>query len=122
MSYDLDGHLKQDRRTGINNLIGFGQPEKINEFCKPCYYSGLSRLIPHPTEKDKLLCRNCGTSYSMEEIKEKSKPVKSLTRPQRNTMIISQKGKDKKKPKFDTPNSELSQEDLDDLRSYGYRL
>ncbi len=123
MAYDIDGRLKRDRTTGINNLMGFGQPEKINEFCKPCYYSGLSRLIPHPKETGKLLCRNCGKSYDIEEIKkEKAKPTKSLTKPQHTPLIISQNGKDKKKPKFDTPNSELTDEDLADLRGYGYRL
>jgi hypothetical protein len=81
-----------------------------------CYQSGLGRLIPSPEGKDKLFCRNCGRTFDKEEINNKGKPAKSLTKPQHSPILISQKSKNKKKPKFDTPNSQLTEEDLDDIR------
>lgn len=119
--------MKRDRYK-INNLVGFGSEIKNNEFCIPCYYSGLGRLIPSPKteEKGTLYCRNCGKSYSIDDIPKTTKPtsLKSLNKPQQTSrpFVISQKRKGKDKPKFDSPNNELTEDDLKDLRSMGYRV
>ena len=114
----------RNNRFKINNLVGFGQIEKKNQWCIPCYSSGLGRLIPSPKEgeKDMLYCPNCGKSYSINEI-NKTKPTADLAKPQQTSgpILICQKGKhDRRKVKFDTINNQLSDEDLNDLRSMGY--
>jgi hypothetical protein len=108
---------------------GFDSEIKNNEFCIPCYYSGLGRLIPSPKKEEKgdsLYCRNCGKSYSMDDIAKTTKIIslKSLNKPQQTSgpFVISQKRKGKDKPRFDSPNNELTEDDLKDLRSMGYRV
>ena len=117
--------MKRDRYK-INNLVGFGSETRKNEWCLQCYSSGLGRLIPSPKsdEKDKLYCRNCGKSYGMDEIDKRTKTTRNLNKPQQTSgpFVISQKRKGKDKRKCDSPNNELTEDDLKDLRSMGYRV
>ena len=64
-------------RFKVNNLTwNSSYTEKL--FCKPCYSSGLGRLIPSPKadEKDNLYCRNCGKSYDISDIDDQQKETK----------------------------------------------
>jgi hypothetical protein len=110
-------------RYKINNLTWKpSYSEKL--WCKPCYSSGLGRLIPSPKadEKDKLYCRNRGKSCDISDIDNQQKETKlgmkhGETRSQ--PMLISQKSKEKRKPKFDSVNNDLTEEDKSDIRQSG---
>jgi uncharacterized protein YbaR (Trm112 family) len=113
----------RNNRFKINNLVGFGQIEKKNQWCIPCYSSGLGRLISSPKEgeEDMLYCRNCGKSYSIDDI-NKTKPTQNLAKPQQTSrpILISQKSKAAKPRKqVGSVNDELTDEDIGDLRSSG---
>lgn len=126
-SYDRDSPYlaAKNNRFKINNLT-WTSPYAEKSWCKLCYSSGLGRLIPSPKsdEKDKLYCRNCDKSYGMDEIDKRTKTTRNLNKPQQTSgpFVISQKRKGKDKPKCDSPNNELTEDDLKDLRSMGYRV
>jgi len=110
-------------RFKVNNLTwNSSYTEKL--FCKPCCSSGLGRLIPSPKadEKDKLYCRNCGKSYDISDIDNQQKETKLGMKhgeTQNTPILISQKRNDKRKPKFDGLNNELTDEDKQDIRNSG---
>jgi uncharacterized protein YbaR (Trm112 family) len=110
-------------RFKVNNLTwNSSYTERL--FCKPCYSSGLGRLIPSPKadEKDKLYCRNCGKSYDISDIDDQQKETKLGMKhgeTQNTPILISQKRNDKRKPKFDSVNNELTDEDKQDIRNSG---
>jgi uncharacterized protein YbaR (Trm112 family) len=113
----------RNNRFKINNLVGFGETEKNNGWCLPCHGSGLNRLIPSPKpdEKGKLYCRNCGKSYSIDDI-NKTKPTQNLAKPQQASgpFVISQKRKEKRvREQIGSINDTLSPEDIDDIRARG---
>jgi hypothetical protein len=60
-------------------------------------------------------------NYNPDEI---PKTTRNLNKPQQTSgpFVISQKRKGKDKPKCDSPNNELTEDDLKDLRSMGYRV
>jgi uncharacterized protein YbaR (Trm112 family) len=128
-SYDRDSPYlaTKNNRFKINNLTWTSSYAE-KSWCKPCYSSGLGRLIPSPKadEKDKLYCRNCGKSYNISDIDKQQQEQKNLTATSAKSsgpIVISQKSKNKRdKPKFDIVNNELTDEDLEDLRGLGFRI
>jgi len=116
------------QRFRVTNLVGFGSETKRNEFCLPCYNSGLGRLIPSPKpdQKDMLYCRNCGTSYNNSDIDEQQKETKLGLKHgegQSKTFMISKKSKGSKPRKqVGSVNDELTDEDISDLRSSGINV
>ena len=69
-----------------------------------------------------MYCRNCGKSYDISDIDNQQKETKlgmkhGETRSQ--PMLISQKSKEKRKPKFDSVNNDLTEEDKSDIRQSG---
>jgi hypothetical protein len=116
-------------RYKINNLTwnaSNSNTEKL--FCKPCYSSGLGRLIPspQPDEKDKLYCRNCGKSYNIFDIDNQQKETKLGMKhgeTQDTPILKSQKSKAAKPRKqIGSVNDVLSDEDLSDLRKSGINV
>jgi hypothetical protein len=117
-------------RSKIKNLtwssINPGSEQDSKQWCKPCYSSGLGKLIPSPKpdEKNMLYCRNCGKSYSIEaqtETKQKLK-LKHGEGPSKPFIISQQNKREKRKTKFDSVNNELGTEELEELRSMGFRV
>jgi hypothetical protein len=60
----------------------------------------------------------------MDEIDKRTKTTRNLNKPQQTSgpFVISQKRKGKDKPKFDSPNNELTDEDRDDIRRAGCNI
>ena len=114
-------------RYKINNLTWKpSYTEKL--WCKPCYSSGLGRLIPSPKadEKDKLYCRNCGRSYNISDIdnqQQQEKKLSAVSPKSSGPIIISKKTKGSKPRKqVGSVNDELTDEDISDLRSSGINV
>ncbi len=113
----------RDRRK--INYVGWDNTEgEDKKFCKICMSSGLGRLIPSLTEKHMLYCRNCGKSYSMDEVSPTVKsPKKRFTTTKQVPLIISKGEKTPKKSKqIGSINDELDEDTKKELRSYGYNV
>lgn len=108
-------------RHKINNLVGFGQIQKKNDWC-PSNVCNVRLVV---NREGITLCPECGRTVTKEQQQQKQeqKPLKlQQNEGPPKPIIISQKRKGKDKPKFNDVNAELSDEDLNDLRSMGYRI
>jgi hypothetical protein len=109
-------------RYKINNLVGFGS-ETTNkiEWCPTNVCNVRMRLDANGDLK----CQECGltiTKTQQQQQQDKTKLNLKQNNGPTTPIVISQKSKGRDKRKWDTPNNELSDEDLDDLCRMGFTI
>jgi uncharacterized C2H2 Zn-finger protein len=112
---------RRDDRTKINNLIGFGS-ESSQDFhrCPTCIEHWRLEIVNSPDGKRMGKCiRGCGNLFNLQKDEERPKNASRFGNKTSSFIITKDKSKDKKKSKFDTPNNELTDEDLRDIRNSG---
>jgi hypothetical protein len=92
--------------------------EKESPRCKTCISH--QKLI---LQEQDWVCRECGKKTPVAEIKHEKKLTSKFSTEGLGSFILSQKGaKRKRLASYDNPNSELSEEDLNDLRNAGFTV
>jgi hypothetical protein len=124
MSYDYSSEYtrNRDNRTKINNLIGFGA-EKSQDFprCPTCIEHWRLEIVNSPDGKKQGKCiRGCGNLFDLQNNEERPKNTSRFGSKSQSFIITKDKDKNtKRKAKFDSPNNELTDEDLRDIRNSG---
>ena len=113
---------RRDDRTRINNLIGFGA-EKSQDFhrCPTCIEHWRLEIVNSPDGKKQGKCvRGCGQLFDLQKDEERPKNTSRFGSKSKSFIVSKDKDKNtKRKAKFDSPNNELSDEDLRDIRNSG---
>jgi hypothetical protein len=121
MAYDIDGRRKEDTRIKVNNMT-FPSGRSGQDFPRCLHCIDKPRLqIQKDTNGNRVgVCvKSCGQTFQLEEKPNEETGGKHYVAKyptNKKDFIISQPDKNKKKPKFDTPNAQLTEEDVDDIR------
>jgi transcription elongation factor Elf1 len=121
-NYDRTYRNERESGRGINNLTWSNSSEGKSKFwCTLCRVKLIAS--PKPNEKDMLWCKECGHSFD-KKVQQTTKPINKSRSPSSansGSFIISQKRKATVR-RIDSVNNELSDEDLNDLRSMGFTI
>jgi hypothetical protein len=123
-NYDRTYRNERESGRGINNLtwsnLDNSSEGKSKLWCALCRV----RLIasPKPNEKDKLWCRECGRSYDNVQTTKALNKSGSLSSANSGSFIVSQKRSKRRVAPSNLVNSQLTDEDLTDLRQMGFTI
>lgn len=117
--YHSEARKTMEARRKVN-FVQFGEPKNTEkQWCPIC-----NVVLLYKENGAIAFCKECGTETPISQIKQtkklRSKFGENISA---GPMILSKDRRSKKeKPITDSVNSELSEEDKSELRSYGYRI
>jgi hypothetical protein len=108
-----------EQRTKVNVALWSDQQTETDiPRCRTCISHQKLKL-----EGTNWVCRECGVETPIAEVKHEKRLTSKFPNSSGNPIIMSKKSeKHKRFTSYDSPNSELSEEDLNDLRSMGYTV
>lgn len=121
--YNPDSPYQQykHQRAKVYNLV-FGRESNLDfPRCSVCLKQWRLHIEKSPDGKSKVgICKQgCGKRHQLDQQKEQAKLKLSHYEGQSTTIVISQKRKGRNKPKFDSVNNDLTEEDKEDIRGAG---